>query len=285
MTDYKQIVWLASYPKSGNTWIRCFLDAYFLNELDLNDIVTSVTDDIVGLYQPGDSTDISKAPIDIQHLCRPMALLRLVNMHNNTRGNNLPLFVKTHSPHLIANGVEYLPESLTKCVIYIVRDPRDVLPSFSKHMGKNVDTGLEWMQDKYRTLGGTDRRTGELISSWDNHVLSYIHADTHNVHYIRYEDLLNDPEQYFKKILEHSGITPDLERIRKAIDLTQLEKLKEKEQKEGFRESSPFAKNEFFGDGGTKGRDKLQPKHLYRIEKAFGRVMKKLNYIAKKVAA
>lgn len=285
MTDYRQIVWLASFPKSGNTWLRCFLDAYFLNELDLNEIVTSVTDDIAGLYKTGDGMDITKAPIDIQHLCRPMALLRLVNMHLATRGDSMPLFVKTHSAHMLANGIEYLPESLTKAVIYIVRDPRDVLPSFAKHMGTDIDTALEWMQNKYRTLSGNDTRVGELISSWDANVNSYLNANTHNVKYIRYEDLLDNPVDNFAKILKHSGVNPDMERVKQAVEMTRLERLKAKEKEQGFRESSPHAKHEFFGEGGNKSRDKLEQKHLYRIEKAFGRIMKRLGYVEKRRAA
>lgn len=283
--NYREIVWLASFPKSGNTWLRCFLDAYFLNDLDINDIVTSVTDDVTGLYSTGDGYDITKAPIDIQQLCRPMAMLRLVNMHRKTRGDSLPLFVKTHTPHLLANGIEYHPENLTKAVVYLVRDPRDVMPSYARHMGVDHDKALDWMQDKYRTLSGNDARVSELVSSWDGHVQSYLNATSHNVLWVRYEDLLAAPEKYFSKILKHAGIDPDPDKVKAAIEMTRLERLKKKEQEAGFRESSPFAKNAFFGDGGTARREELTPKHLHRINKAFGRLMKRLGYIDKRVAA
>lgn len=285
MTDYRKIVWLASYPKSGNTWLRCFLDAYFLDDLDINEIVSSISDDMHKLYDPGDGTEIAKAPVDIQQLCRPMGLLRLVNMHNKLRGDSMPLFVKTHTPHLLANGIEYQPECLTKAVVYLTRDPRDVLPSFAKHMGLSIDDAIDGMNDKYKVLGGNSERVGELISSWDQHVSSYLNATTHNVLYVRYEDLLEDPEKYFAKILTHSGVDPDMEKVKSAIEMTRLERLRAREKEEGFLESSPKAKNQFFGKGGNANRDNLEPRHFHKIEKAFGRIMKRLGYLDKRKAA
>jgi len=110
--DYKQIVWLSSYPKSGNTWIRCFVDAYLTGEVDINNLVGSVTDDGSQRCLPGDGSDPSKYPIDVQILTRPMGLLRLVRQFELNKaegGPDIPLFVKTHNAHLVTNGIELLP--------------------------------------------------------------------------------------------------------------------------------------------------------------------------------
>jgi len=275
--NHRQIVWIASYPKSGNTWARCFLDAYFLNDVDINEIVTSVSDDVAGVYQVGDGSDITKLPIDIQNLARPMAMLRLARMHNSTRGDSFPLFVKTHQPHLVANGIEIIPECLTKAVIFIVRDPRDVLPSFARHMGKDMDMAVEWMTDKYRTLSSNDNRVGELISSWDKHAISYLNADTHNVLIVRYEDMIANPVTEFARMLEHAGVTPDMEKVKRAVEVVNIDKLKSQEEQAGFKESSPYAKNQFF----KAQKETPAPKHIHRIEREFGRVMKRLGYINK----
>lgn len=261
-----------------------FLEAYFLGELDINEIVTSISDDIAAQYQIGDGSDITELSVDVQQLMRPAALLKYVRMHNAVRKNMIPLFVKTHAPHMITNGIELLPECLTKAVIYIVRDPRDVLPSYAKHMGVDLDSGLESMQDKYRCLKATKGRVGEIVSDWDGHVNSYLNADTHNVKYFLYEDMLKDPVGQFAKMLEHAGIEPDMERVEKAVELCNLENLKKKEKKEGFKESSPHAKDHFFGKGGSANRHKLSPKNLHTIEKKFGRIMKRLGYLKQKVA-
>lgn len=282
-SDYRQIVWIASYPKSGNTWVRLFLDAYFLNELDINDIVASVADDRAGLYDVGDGSQPERLPVDLQHLTRPMALLRLVRTYN-ADNHGIPLFVKTHTAHMLANGIELLPESLTKAVIFIVRDPRDVVSSFAKHMGCDIDQAITWMDDKYRTLTSAPGRMADFTSSWDGLTLSFLNADTHNVKVFKYEDMRADPVGVFSEILRHSGVDPDPLRVRQAIKLVELDKLRDIEKDMGFMESSPHAKNQFFGKGEVGGwKKKLSAKHAYRIEKLFRRVMKRLGYMEKSV--
>jgi hypothetical protein len=275
--SYQQIVWLASYPKSGNTWVRTFLDAYFLGELDLNELVCSVTDDRKDRYQIGDGSDINNAPVDIQHLARPMNLLRLVKAFNANRFADVPLYVKTHNPNMIVNGVELLPRQLTRATIFIVRDPRDVLPSFAKHMGTDLDQAIEWMTDKWRVLNGTENKVMDLISSWSEHTKSFLNNPPCTL--VKYEDMRADPEREFTRILEASGAPVDPIRIRKALDMVDLQKLRQREARDGFKESSPHAKDQFFGKGLVGGwQDKLTPRQAHALEKAFRRTMKRLDY-------
>lgn len=280
--SHKKIVWIASYPKSGNTWVRCFLDAYFVGEVNINDLVCSVSDDAANRYQIGDGSDIKQLPIELQMLARPMALLRLVRTFICNKFADVPLFVKTHVPHMVANGVELLPEALTHATVYIVRNPMEVLPSYAKHMGKNLDESLTFMNDKYRTLTSkTAPCVDELISSWDEHAKSYQQADTHNVMVVRYEDLKADPVKWFSAILTHSGVTPNPDRVAKAIEMVELGKLQAQEKAGGFVESSPYAKDQFFG-----GTNHTLPGFIqYRITKMFGRTMKKFGYLDNKKAA
>lgn len=280
--DYRQIVWLASYPKSGNTWVRAFLDAYFLGDVDLNEIVSSITDDVAGLYAIGDGTKAVDLPLQVQYLMRPAAMTRLVHV---SQGRDIPVFVKTHAPHLCVNGIEMLPECLTKATIHIIRDPRDVAPSMAKHMGTDLDTAIQRMQDDSHHLKGNDHRVIDLISSWNKHALSYLNADTHNVRTFLYEDMRQDPVGQFSKILRHAGVEPDEARVRAAVEAVDIQRLREKEEKEGFRESSPYAKNQFFGKGEVGGwKDKLTPGQQHRIERTFGRIMKRLGYLKQRAA-
>ncbi|MGB5336345.1 MAG: sulfotransferase domain-containing protein, partial [Woeseiaceae bacterium] len=200
--------------------------------------------------------------------------------------HGIPLFVKTHHANMLTNGVEMLPCALTRSTIFIVRDPRDVLPSFAKHMGCDIDQAIEWMTDKYKTISPSDRCMADFISSWDAHTLSFLNTNTHNVKVFRYEDMRADPVKEFSAILKHAGVTPEPLRVRQALKLVELDKLREQEKIDGFMESSIHAKNEFFGKGEVGGwKDKLTPKHQHRIEKDFGRVMKRLGYMSNKKAA
>lgn len=280
--DYKQIVWLSSYPKSGNTWVRCFLDAYLTGEVDINKLVASVSDDSAARALPGDGSDPSLFPIDVQMLCRPMGLLRLVRAFEANReetGSKVPLFVKTHNAHMIPNGIELLPHCLTKSVIYIVRDPRDVIISFAKHMGLEIDEAIDVFLQKYRVLA--DERISKMsdfISSWPLAVASYANSDSHNVKIFRYEDIKADPVQMFSKILIHAGIEPDINRVKQAVETVELDKLRKQQEKDGFREASPHNK-EFFGQGKTGGwKDILTPAQVLRIEKNCRTMMKRFNY-------
>jgi len=284
--NYKEIIWLASYPKSGNTWVRAFLDAYFMGGVDINALLSSITDDQAMVHQVGDGSDIMEMPAEIQMLTRNMALLRVVRRYADIE-KPIPLFVKTHFANMFINGQELVPELFTKATIFIVRDPRDVLPSFSKHMGVDLDMGLTWMQEKYRMLNSKNASTvANFLSSWDRHTKSWLNTQSHNLLLVQYEDMKRDPVTVFGKILKHSGIEPDMDRVVAAVELVELDKLRAQEKEHGFGESSPHAKNEFFGKGQVGGwRDKLTQQQVYRIEKAFGSVMKRLGYIEKRRAA
>jgi len=272
-TDYKQIIFIASYPKSGSTWLRCFLDAYFMNEVDINELLSTITDDFAPAYDIGDGQAISDYNFEIQQFMRPMALFRLVKQYLAT-DKNIPFYVKTHNANLLINGYELIPATLTKAVIFIVRDPKDVLPSFSKHMGVDMDKGLEWMQDKFRMLNGSTKAT-DFISSWKDHTNSWLNPSAQNVKYFRYEDMISDPIYTFSEMLKHSGVEPDRERVIKSLELVKLSKLKKQEKESGFSEHSKHAKGQFFG----AKHKQINPKQSHTIEKVCGRIMKKLGYI------
>lgn len=281
-TNYNQIVWLASYPKSGNTWLRTFLDAYVLGEVDINNLISNVSDSSAARALPGMyDLDPSKFPVDIQMLTRPMALLRMVLQYNANKLPGLPLMVKTHNLNAAANGFELLPVQLTKATINIVRDPRDVVISYAKHMGcEDIDEAIGHFLNKYRTLHDTrNSRLADFTGSWPMHVRSFLDPSPLNVLTVKYEDMKDDPINAFGMMLRHAGMEVDKARIQKALDIVKLDRLKKQEEEKGFLESSPYAKNQFFGSGKTGGwKDVLNPSQLRRIEKACAPMMKRLGY-------
>jgi len=284
--NYRQIVWIASYPKSGNTWFRLFLDAYFLGEVDINDMVVTVGDDRVDRAQVGDGSEPWRFPVDIQQLIRPMSLLRLVRAFSENRFADVPLFVKTHATNLPINGIELISEPLTKSTIFIVRDPRDVLPSLAKHMGKTLDEALEMMSDQYQMLKPDETKMSDFISSWYLHTKSFLNDTDHKVLLIRYEEMKDNPVDTFSRMLKHAGVDPVEEKVKAALELVDIEKLRDQESKNGFGEASPHADGKFFGPGKVGGwRGKLTPKQLHTIEKRFGGLMKRLGYLEKRRAA
>lgn len=282
MTDFNQICWIASYPKSGNTWVRLLLDAYYLQDVNLQEILCSVGDDGIARYQVGDGSPVQDWPVDIQQLTRPMAMLRTVRAYQAT-DVSFPLFVKTHNANMITNGIELLPAALTKATIYVVRDPRDVLPSFANHMGVSMEDAVQMMCRKHQLLAAAEHRVADYLGTWADHVSSFVDTCPHNVLLVRYEDLREDTANEFARILRHCGETPDMARVQRAVELTELSKLRKKEAETGFREASHKAKDPFFNKGEVGGwKKKVAPQHAAQLARAFRKVMTKLGYLGKK---
>jgi hypothetical protein len=274
--SYKDIVFLASYPKSGNTWVRCFLDAYFLGEIDINELVCSISDDGAARHQNG-VVDTLELPAEMQGLTRHMALLRLIATYQANKVANVPLFVKTHVPNLVINGVDMMPTPVTKAIIYLVRDPLEVLPSFANHFGLEMDKAAEYMGNHTALMDAdpVKGKVAQFLGSWDNHVNSFYGDDSKKILVLKYEDMLKDPVKCFSLILETSGIEPNAEQVKKALDIVELSKLHKQEQEKGFAEESLNNKGEFFGK-----KKKEVPEYIkIRMKKKFSRIMKRLGYL------
>lgn len=286
MSNYKQIVWLASYPKSGNTWLRFFIEAYLLGKFDINNPVCSIGDNTSTRHNTGLGKDPRHYPIQIQHLTRHVGLLRMVEQFIQNRPNeNFPLIVKTHNANLIPNGVTLLPEQLTSKCIHIVRDPRDVCISFSKHMNIDIDEGIEKMKNDMLVLStGESLKMEDFVSSWKTHTKSFVEGDILDTITVRYEDMMDYPVETFSQVLEHIGIEAKRERVEKAIDDVEISKMREREKAEGFIEASPKNKEQFFGKGGSHWHEVLKPYQVNRIEKMAGRYMEMFNYKGRKAA-
>lgn len=242
--DYKQIVWLSSWPKSGSTWVRCFLDAYFLGSVDINDLLTSFADNIDNLHEIDDFGAPSELNREIQRLTRPMALLRMIRAHANS-GSDLPLIVKTHSPRSTVDGIDLMPQQLTKKIVHLVRDPRDVVKSWARHRGCDVDRAIKELGFAHLQLTTKKKKMATFVGSWSNSIKSLDGVDL--VKTFRYEDIKRSPVESFADILKHIGVTPDISKVVKAIELTSLRELQKQEDKNGFKESSPHSKDQFFG--------------------------------------
>ena len=258
-----------------------------MGHYDINNVICSVSDDTSTRYQVGDGSDCRTFPIEIQQLARPMSLLRLVHAFEEHKPHaDMPLFVKTHTANMIANGIQLLPESLTKATIYIVRDPRDVCISFAKHLDVDIGKAIAYMDDNYRALScDTERlKVRDFISSWHKHTHSFITGDLIGVKTFRYEDMISDPVHTFSDMLNHAGLSADYDRVKKALKDVQLYKLRNREQKEGFIEASPKNEDGFFGQGGSHWQEVLSTPQARRIEKIAGSYMEKFGYTGRKAA-
>lgn len=226
-----KITWIASFPRSGNTWLRALITTYINGgDSDINSIMQT------GDKQPEYYEGIVKAPIfewsmTDQALIKPAAMMRMLEDAN---GN---LMLKTHDCNFDLSGVAQIPHKLTRCAIYIVRDPRDIALSFMNHY--NMDThkaAVERMLDSSFLTRYPNKGLFVPQLSWQIHAQSWMRELPYPVYTLRYEDLHSDPTRIFSDVVNFLQLDYDEALINKSIEACAFERMKKQEQTGGFRE-------------------------------------------------
>ncbi len=265
-----KIVWLASYPKSGNTWVRAFLHNYILqpeSPHSINRLVEfSVAECAAAFFhEPGESLTTAQ----VQAL-RPAVHEKLTHLHDDL------VFVKTHNANLAVEDVPLCTPEHSAGAVYIVRDPRDVALSYAAYTGRGVDEIIELMANPRAANASDSAQVFELLSSWSQHAISWVAAPKRLL--VRYEDLVAAPERGFARIIRFLG-TGEVEaaRLQRAIEFSSFKTLAAQEAESGYNAGS---KNEKFFRAGKAGqwREQLTPAQARRIEEAHGEVMGKFGY-------
>ena len=276
------INWLASYPKSGNTWVRLLLDAYIWDRVpDINSINSTRGDQKKKWYNDG-SFDIMDYPLEEQLLARGMMLLKMNKAFGDgilANDVNLPLIIKTHCANAIVNQAALIPDVITNRIILVVRDPRDIAPSYANHLGVSLDEVIDIMLED-NSAAHSDSNPDHLpenMMSWKMHTQTYITDKEKKVYVVKYEDLLEDPILNFTWILESFQLPIDKERIKRAVDNCKLSKIKAQEEKDGFRELSNNATTKFFG----AKKERLNPEQCKRLEDHAKDMMTGMGYLDK----
>lgn len=264
------IIWLASYPKSGNTWWRLLLNGYYTGVVNINAMTYCRGDNDRYFTQAlCPSTTLTQKDAAI---LRPAALLHAV-----AAVSQRPLFMKTHHANLSMDGIPSIPEALTKAAIYIVRDPRDVVLSCARHFGLSIDESIDALNDKQRVIGETPEMI-HALGDWTLHVQSWTNQKTeYPVLAVRYEDMLNDAEYILTHVLDRLGEEADFARVQMAVKLSGFERVKLQEEHTGFREK-PKECDAFFHSGESTWRKILKDHQIKRIEIAHGEEMRRHGY-------
>ena len=265
-----KVDWLASFMKSGNTWVRAVIEAYTRGKVDLN-LMGEVLGDSNPMYLQ------QLCPVGYETLNLTEWLIYRTPALNNMRmfhaKNNKKLILKTHNVHAQVGDMPTIPMSISGMAVYLIRNPLDVAPSLAAHMGLTYDDAISKMQAT-GFASESDPSMGTvhtLYSSWSNHVESW--EKYPNVLVVRYEDLKDDPKTWFRKIIKQYGYSYTSKKLDNAIRTCELEKLKAKEIQDGFREASKHTK--FFG----QKHKPLLKRQQKAIIKAFGPTMEKYGYL------
>ena len=278
------IIWLASYPKSGNTLLRSILASYFYSK--------------VGDFSFDNLNHISQFPLSSQFMSAGIDIdndeevfknfINVQNFLNQEKGK--AKFLKTHSALSAVHGSNFTDLNNTLGVIYIVRDPRNVVTSLAHHNDLSIDEATDTMIDNSKFLVKSVKNCRVFLGSWNSNYKSWKNLQVNNKYLlVKYEDLINKKKTTMLKILkflDQLGMKSklDIVKLNKAIKSTDFKKVKNLEENETFYESVLDAKTgkrkTFFNLGpGNDWRRLLDDKIKIKLEKAFEKEMIELEYL------
>jgi len=276
------IIWLASYPKSGNTYVRSFLSAYYFTkngefDFELLKFIEQFPDKQFFNGFIKTKKEASEKWLSIQ---RELVKSKKIK------------FLKTHSAYGSYNNNPFTSSEVSIGSIYIVRDPRNIISSLMNHFSLEKKDAVGMLFDENRGIKSEDNNfaTYTFLSSWSNHFKSWANIKSFKTIIIKYEDLQNNNEKVFIDLIKfingllnnNQGI--DYQKFKKALDTTNFDFLKKKESEEGFLEAI-FSKERgkkipFFNLGFKNSwKNLLDKKTIEKIEFKFQKEMKSMKYL------
>jgi hypothetical protein len=273
------IIWLASYPKSGNTWLRAFLANYLTNAqqpLPINDFPRfSEGDNSIAnyvLYSGLREEELDRQTVD---RLRPEVHRWLAASRTDH------LFVKTHNAFRDSEDKPLITQEVTAAAIYVVRNPFDVAISYSHHFQVTLDRAIDALNDPGKTILAGGRFVEQHLGSWSGHVLGWTRAPGLIRHVMRYEDMKSAPRQAFAGLTRFLGLPADDERLQRAMRFSDFEELRGQERDVRFVESRFDGKSKFFREGRSgQWREVLSQQQIQRLIDAHRPALQHTGYLA-----
>lgn len=276
------IYWLASYPKSGNTWFRTVLANYLsesdqpigINNLDTGAIASSRAwaDEVLGV----DTADLTQNEID--------ALRPAVYRWTVAERPDLIRYHKIHDAYSRGpDGNPLIDSFATLGDIYIMRNPLDIIPSLANHDGIDLDLAIDYLADPLHYLAKSKtklaRQLLQRVGNWSQHVESWVDAFGMRVQILRYEDMQSDPVSAFGSALNFMELSINSDKLNRAIAACRFEKLAAQEEKEGFIDR-PLNNKKFFRKGIVGDwRETLIASQIDRVIQSHSTAMRRFGYL------
>lgn len=277
----QHIIWLASYPRSGNIWVQAFIHN-LLNELagrcdsalDLNQLSEYMVSELSGEH----FERVTRKPI-AKMSQREVAKMRPEVQRQLAIGRPGPFLVKTH----MANGQDFefptINMNVTLAAIHVVRNPLDVAVSFARHSDMSIDDAIAIMgADDYKSTV-SERTAHELTGSWCQNVASWTAVTKRPVHIMRYEDMLANPLRPFSGLARFLRLSPTEAQIKAAIVKSSFAELRRQEDLNGFNQRRAST-TPFFREGRAgQWRDVLTSAQIDGIVRPHGPAMQRFGYL------
>jgi hypothetical protein len=288
-------IWLASYPKSGNTWFRILLanlSAKDNKPIDINNL--PLRSGIASARDPFDHLTLIDSGLlthDEIDCLRPRVYEALARGEDDDDEHDAKAaappvrFVKVHDAYTLTPKGEPLLAGARGAagVILIARDPRDLAPSVANHYGKSLDAAIAYLNDNRAGFCiKADKQYSQLrqkVPSWSGHMASWIDQSDIPLHLIRYEDMQSDTIGTFRRALDFAGWAATDDDIRRAVGYADFTELRRQEEEKGFAETPRRPGVIFFRRGEVGAwRDELSAEQVARIEAAHAPMMRRLGY-------
>ena len=271
------IVWLASYPKSGNTWVRAFLANLVANRADpvpLDELARYAEDEanpelfsaLAG--KPSSQLDLGEIAV-----LRPQVHAAIAQRAQGTR------FVKTHNMAGSFDGHPLHNWQVSAGAICVVRNPLDVAISMTHHFGLGLDEAIERLGDENVATANDALFVSQMLGSWSLHVKGWADMANASVLIMRYEDLLDKPAKQFAKIAKLVGLGQDRHRIDRAVKHAGFQSLSSLEKKHGFVEASDKGTRFFRKGRVNEWREALSREQVQRVIGAHREQMQRFGYV------
>lgn len=272
------ILWLASYPKSGNTWLRAFLHNVLVpgeSQFDIN---------LLGGISDSDASVSNFAEIDTRApeswtqaeimAMRPAVQKRIAESRPGT------VLCKTHNAMMMHLGKPLISMAATAGSIYVVRNPLDVVISNANHLGGSIDQTIEVLNTPdfvTQPVPGSPV-VSDVMGSWSQHVASWTARPNPGQHVMGYEDMLADPDATFGDLVRFMGLNLNAPAFARALENCRFDALQRQESEKGFGEATPHSK--FFRKG-TAGqwREALTPDQIAAVVDAHREQMARFDYV------
>ena len=274
----KNLVWLASYPKSGNTWLRFFFANFLVDKgqpVPINHLERYSTGDSVARNYRAVCKSRSFDPLDDR---AALQLRDSVFRAFSENGASINL-VKTHCKNKRVESVRLIPAHLTRAAIYVVRNPLDMLLSYADHYRLEPVQAASDLANPQSTILPSSEVVRQFTGNWSDHVRSWTKNPKFPVTVLRYEDMLSDPQAAFEQVIAAVGVPADPDRVARAIAASSFAEAQRQEDSSGFIEKAPHSKKFFRSGKSGEGERLLADDVIASIRSEHRDIMTEFGYL------
>ena len=234
------IFWIASYPKSGNTWIRALISTYYYTQDGIfsEEIIKKIGQFPEKIHFNG---------FDYNQEIVTDTIRFWIKAQDRINEDRKIKFKKTHNCLSSINGYKFTNKKNTIACIYVVRDPRNLITSLKNHYELDYDEALKFMTNEKKFIFDHHKQNDysdfQFISSWENNFLSWKNQNDFPIKIIKYEDLLKNTYSIFENLIKfinkilNTNEEVNEKKLKNSVNSTSFEKLKDYEKNFGFSEA------------------------------------------------